>query len=103
MINTEYLYNCETCGAQCCKNWNPARYDRTIVDERGVCKYLNTTTNLCTIYNERPNFCRVYTWYYEQYKDQKSLQDFLSSQRLGCDILQKIAQRRNKNEDNQSR
>jgi Fe-S-cluster containining protein len=84
----EFLYKCENCG-QCCKNWNPAQHDISLVDENGVCKFLNQETNLCTIYDKRPIFCRTYE-YYEQIvaKSQNiSLEYYLHQQRMGCDIL----------------
>ena len=36
---------------------------RHIAKLDGVCKYLNESTNLCTIYSERPFFCRVVEFY----------------------------------------
>ena len=95
MQEKEFTNNCELCGAQCCRNWNPARYDKTIVNENGICKYLNTDTNLCTIYENRPDFCRVYKWYDIQFSQHMSLDKFLSEQKLGCKVLQKISKRRN--------
>ena len=99
MIDKEFIYNCEACGAQCCRNWNPAKYDKTIVNEQGICKYLNVNTNLCTIYETRPDFCRIYKWYEQQYSMTISLEQFLSEQKLGCKVLQKIAKRRNKSDN----
>ena len=71
MEEKEFINNCESCGAQCCRNWNPAQYDKTIVDEKGICKYLNTDTNLCTIYENRPDFCQIYKWYEIQFSPER--------------------------------
>ena len=96
MSNQEFTYNCELCGAQCCRNWNTARYDKTMVNEQGICIYLDTNTNLCTIYENRPTFCRVYDWYNENFSNNMSLEKYLLGQELGCRTLQKIAKRRKK-------
>ena len=100
MENREFINNCESCGAQCCRNWNPAYFDKNIVDENGICIYLNTQTNLCTIYEKRPIFCRTYAWYEKTYSSTMSLERYLHEQKMGCKTLKKIAERRNKNYDN---
>lgn len=82
----EIIYKCENCG-ECCKNWNPARYDRNIVDKNGVCKYLDINTNLCTIYDTRPDFCRIDVWYEKSLKNKMSWEEYLRLNKLGCDIL----------------
>ena len=55
----------------------------------------NKATNLCTIYENRPDFCRIYKWYEIQFSQYMSLDKFLSGQKLGCKVLQKISKRRN--------
>lgn len=82
----EFTYKCENCG-ECCKNWNPARYDRNIVDKNGVCKYLDINTNLCTIYDTRPDFCRVDVQYEKCLKDKINWEEYIRLTKLGCDVL----------------
>ena len=84
----EFVYKCENCGA-CCRFWNPAHYDANIVDEHGNCIYLDLNTNKCTIYAERPMFCRVNEWYYAQpeINQNQSYEDYIFQQKIGCDIL----------------
>ena len=94
MKNKEYLNNCELCGAQCCRNWFPAKYDENLVDKNGICKYLNQSTNLCTIYDNRPDFCKVYEWYDKKFLTEMSLDRYLFEQELMCIVLQRIAKRR---------
>ena len=86
----EYTYDCELCGAQCCRNWNPAQYDPNLVNDDGICIYLNPTTNLCSIYEYRPDFCRVNVWYEKMYSKKMSLNQFIECQKLGCDILKQL-------------
>lgn len=95
MEHFEFTNNCEECGAQCCKNWNPARYDRNMVDNNGTCIHLDKQTNLCTIYNTRPDFCRMDLWYEKRYSNFMTLEKFLQTQRMGCEILKNISLEKN--------
>ena len=93
MEELEFLNNCENCGAQCCKNWNPLKFDPSIVNDKGICIYLDTNTNLCTIYNNRPYFCRVYEYYEKELSSKMSLETYLHKTKIGCKALQKMAKR----------
>jgi Fe-S-cluster containining protein len=95
MFHFNFDNNCEKCGAQCCKNWNPANFDSSIVDNYGNCIYLDLNTNLCTIYNERPEFCRTDEYYYNNFTNIMSLEQYLQKQKEGCELLKKIAQQKN--------
>ena len=81
MIYFDFNNNCQTCGAQCCKNWNPASFDSSIVDNYGNCIYLDLTTNLCTIYDKRPEFCRTYEYYYNNFTHSLTLEQYLQKQK----------------------
>jgi Fe-S-cluster containining protein len=100
MDTTEFINNCESCGAQCCRNWNLQRFDPSIVDENGVCIYLNQETNLCTIYNNRPVFCRVYEYYWQVKSNEMSLEEYLRKSKVGCKVLQNMSKRSLKNAKN---
>ncbi len=93
MKQFDFQYKCQDCG-ECCKNWNPARFDPNIVDKNGICIYLDQKTNLCTIYETRPDFCRDDVWYELQYKDIISLEEYLRDLTMGCRALIEIGQRR---------
>lgn len=99
MEELEFTNNCESCGAQCCKNWNLIRFDPSIVDKNGICIYLDQKTNLCTIYDTRPDFCRFYRYYYQTLADKISVERFHYLAKLGCDIVKKMGER-NKNVSN---
>ena len=53
----------------------------------GICKYLDESTNLCTIYNERPIFCRVDDFYEKNLSDKMSREEFY---RLNKEICKKF-------------
>ena len=93
MENFEFQYKCDGCG-ECCRNWNPAQHDVTLVDQNGVCKYLNEKTNLCTIYKNRPIFCRTGEYYEQIVKPSRiSFEHYLHQQKMGCDILRQQAKK----------
>lgn len=90
MEKFEFYYLCDDCG-ECCKHFNPAQHDIDLVDEDGVCKYLDKKTNLCTIYETRPYFCRTKEYYEKDIKSTGiSFEYYLHTQRLGCDMLRKL-------------
>lgn len=82
-------FNCDKCGA-CCKNLPPGiplnRGD-------GVCKYLEN--NLCTIYETRPDICRVGTLYDRFFKDKMTEEEYIKLTHETCDILKNKLNRRN--------
>lgn len=52
------MFPCEQCGC-CCRKVGEVFFVRHMAKSDEVCKYLDGSTNLCTIYDERPIFCRV--------------------------------------------
>ncbi len=85
-IKKEFV--CKKCGC-CCKNigvYEPAEFlDRG----DGVCKYFDEKTNLCTIYDFRPDFCRVDKMY-KQYKDKMTWNQYVDANYEGCEELRKM-------------
>ena len=53
----------------------------------GVCKYLDESTNLCTIYDERPIFCRVDELYEKNLSEVMSREEFY---RLNKEVCKKF-------------
>lgn len=83
----EFTYKCENCGA-CCRFGNPGRFDPNIVNEHGDCIYLDLKTKLCTIYENRPIFCRLHEWYSITYDPELVPFDvYVILQKIGCDKL----------------
>lgn len=78
------VHSCDKCGA-CCKNLSIIfmELDRG----GGVCKYL-TDDNLCSIYDNRPVFCRsdvMYEKYYSKHISRKRYGHFVNQ---ACRVLQ---------------
>ena len=80
---------CDQCGA-CCKNIRRANFAHELDRGDGICKHLDTSTNLCTIYNERPIFCNVDAYYEKFLSQTMSRQDFYALNKKVCDDLKKF-------------
>ena len=63
-------------------------FARHMAKPDGVCKYLDEATNLCTIYNERPIFCRVDELYEKNLSDKMSREDFYRINKEVCKKFQ---------------
>lgn len=57
----------------------------------GICRYLDQTTNLCTIYENRPWFCNIDAYYEQFIKGKMSREDFYTLNQIECRRLQKQA------------
>lgn len=90
MNNTEEKkeFVCNRCGC-CCRNignYEPAEYlDRG----DGVCKYYDEANRACTIYEFRPDICRVDKMY-KDYKNQMSWNEYVDLNYESCEELRKL-------------
>lgn len=81
------MFPCERCG-YCCRRVGEVFFARHMAKPGGVCKYLDEATNLCTIYNERPIFCRVDELYEKNLSDKISREDFYRINKEVCKKFQ---------------
>ena len=81
------MFPCERCGC-CCRRVGEVFFARHMAKPDGVCKYLDEATNLCTIYNERPIFCRVDELYEKNLSDKISREDFYRINKEVCKKFQ---------------
>lgn len=60
-ITKKTKWECQQCG-KCCRGFIISKKENLsiIKDGKPVCKFLDTETNLCKNYKERPFICRVY-------------------------------------------
>lgn len=62
------MFECDCCGL-CCMNVGMSALYKNLDRGDGVCRYFNSMTKLCTIYDNRPDICNVdkmYKTYYER-------------------------------------
>lgn len=80
-------FPCYKCGA-CCRQVGKVNIINHNLDRGdGVCRYLNEKTNLCEIYDKRPDICRVDVMYNKYYKDKISWKEFCDFNLHTCDKL----------------
>lgn len=79
-------FECSKCGL-CCKSLKKQQSILGFLDRGdGVCMYLKD--NLCSIYENRPDVCRVDVMYERYFKDQMSKEEFYQLNYESCRILQ---------------
>ncbi|MDR0944108.1 MAG: YkgJ family cysteine cluster protein [Ruminococcus sp.] len=58
-----------------------------------MCRNLDTDTNLCTIYENRPLICNVDKMYRLYFSDTYTLSDFYEANHKACDALRQRLKR----------
>ena len=81
------MFPCNRCGG-CCRRVGEVFFAEHMTGSDGVCKYLDESTNLCTIYAERPIFCRVDEFYEKNLSDKMSREEFYRLNKEVCKKLQ---------------
>ena len=82
-------FPCTTCG-ECCKKVNLSAETSSLDRGDGTCVYFDTKTNLCSIYEDRPNICRVDYQYEKHYKQLLSWDDFVSVNLKACKEIKNL-------------
>jgi len=80
------MFKCDKCGI-CCRNIWKNDIFKELDRGDGVCKYLEG--NLCSVYEERPLFCRVDECYEIFFKDKMSKEKFYEINYNICKTLKK--------------
>ena len=82
------MFNCSKCGL-CCKQISKIPMFADLLDtEKGICKYFDEATNLCTIYDHRPVFCNVDESYRLFFSKKYSLKEYYEINYNACKNLQ---------------
>lgn len=79
-------FDCDQCGL-CCRNVGRVPGFKFLTNKNGECKYLNQETNLCMIYDKRPDFCNVNKSYEKYYSKKMSLNAFYKINKEYCKEL----------------
>lgn len=81
-------FPCTSCG-KCCrsigKNSLLSLFDRG----DGICKFLDETSNLCSIYKDRPIVCQIEAYYKRYLTKKMSWEQFVNLNIEACIKLQK--------------
>lgn len=81
-------FKCSRCGA-CCKNIGYVEEASHLDRGDGVCKYYSDDKKMCTIYDFRPEICRVDKMY-KRFKSEMSWDKYLDLSYEACDKLRAL-------------
>jgi len=81
------MYPCTKCGL-CCRNVNRHPIYGALDRGDGICQHLEESTNLCSIYDERPEFCRIDLAYELHFKSTISKENYYVLNARACNQLQ---------------
>lgn len=79
-------FPCNSCG-KCCSNVHLSDMTKYLDKGDGTCRNLDETTNLCLIYDDRPDICRVELQYRKNYETLYSWDDFVTLNLKVCESL----------------
>jgi len=83
------MFPCTGCGL-CCRHIENIEELKDYNLGNGTCKYLNTITNNCEIYDERPDICKVDKMFNLKYYRYFSKVNFYKKNAEICNSLQVI-------------
>lgn len=83
------MFHCTQCG-ECCRQVGMTIWGKSMALPNGICKWLDDSTNLCTIYQQRPLICNVDAFYEENYAMVMSREEFYALNRAECLKLQSM-------------
>ena len=78
-------FPCTRCGA-CCRNLGNAPLYSHLDRGDGICRHLNTSSNLCGIYETRPKICRVADMF-SAFEGRLTWREYVDLNRQSCDAL----------------
>ena len=84
------MFECDRCGL-CCRSIGGIELLRELNDGTGVCRYLDRSTNLCSIYASRPLLCNVDEAYRKLFSSSMSLKEYYEINYRACETLKAAA------------
>jgi len=86
-------FECKRCGC-CCKNIGYVEEASHLDRGDGVCKYYSDDKKMCTIYDFRPDICRVDKMY-KRFKDKMTYDEYLNLSYDSCEELRELEKEKN--------
>ena len=83
------MFPCSGCGL-CCQNIGTVEELKKFDLGNGVCRYLDTTTKGCSIYEDRPDICRIDKMFEQKYREYFTRETFYSKNADVCNQLQTL-------------
>lgn len=79
-------FPCTSCG-KCCRLVGNSSLTDFLNRGDGICQYLDESTNLCTIYENRPLVCNIKKYYLLNLQEEFSWQEFVKLNLAVCEKL----------------
>ena len=86
-------FKCNRCGV-CCKHVADVEEAEFLDRGDGVCKYYDDNLKKCTIYDFRPDICRVDKMY-QRYKSKMTWDEYLDASYEACEKLREMEKSKN--------
>ena len=80
------MFKCTRCGL-CCKNLKTNKLYSDLDRGDGICRYLDESSNLCGIYNDRPLKCNVDKYYHECLEGRMPIDEYYKINYKVCNNL----------------
>ena len=80
------MFPCTQCGA-CCRHVNLSELTEYLDRGDGVCHHYDPDSKLCSIYNSRPEICRIDTLYHKNFKEKFTWNEFVELNLIACKQL----------------
>ena len=93
--------DCKNCKAYCCRRIGLLRPELDRGDK--ICKHLDTQTNQCRIYQERPLICNTDRLYEAIYKDIMTKEEWVNLNKQACQRMENEDKETNKEEESNTR
>ena len=85
-LKFEPAFPCTRCGA-CCRSVHLSPATEWLDKGNGICRHFDEKTNLCSIYENRPEICRIDLEYEINYQETMSWSEFCALNQACCDML----------------
>lgn len=82
------MFDCDHCG-ECCRHLFGSELYSDLDRGDGTCIYLDEETNLCTIYDKRPDKCNIDRIYELYYKEVMTLEEYYQRNHDSCELFKK--------------
>lgn len=82
-------FPCNACG-MCCRHVHLSELTRALDRGDGICRNLDNSTSLCSIYESRPDVCRVDLMYRQYFQEHQTWSVFVAKNMQACEQLQAI-------------
>ncbi|NAR49377.1 YkgJ family cysteine cluster protein [Acinetobacter haemolyticus] len=82
-------FPCVQCGA-CCRHVDLSGLTAYLDRGDGVCRHYDQDSHLCTIYDTRPDICRVDTYYEKNFKEILPWTEFVDLNLIACKQLSEL-------------